>query len=229
MEYDSTRTTQGVVIALAVAALIIIVVLRNFMDNELLYVAMIMLGSFMFMPIGMIMGWVILDPVMRCKVLRKVTRQNYGVVNFVGKGSKIISKIKNFDYSLIWRQKDCWVLTKDRIYQMTKDGNAANDGKRLDAEGVVTIVETVPVLFVDMDSMEPLSLSTGDRIPVYPSEIGPSLKAWVDNQRAKMLQVRKTSDILIYVAIICCIAAVALSYTTYNKVEELYNLIQNRG
>ncbi len=227
MEYDSVKSKQGIVMGLAIAGLVFLMVVGNFLPNQLMYVALIMIGSFMFIPVGMIMGWVILDPVMRCKVLRKVSRQNYGVVNFVGKGHKIVSKIKNFDYSLIWRQKDCWVLTRDKIYQLTKDGNAANDGHKLDPDSVVTLVETVPVVFVDMDSMEPLSIKQTGRTPVYPSEIGPSLKAWNDNQRAKLLAVKKTTDMLIYIAIIACAATVVISFTTMNKVDELYTLIQS--
>ena len=221
LEYDTGKNTQGTIIGLAVTGIVLIVLLQNFFQNDMLYAAMIMLGSLMFLPVGMIIGWVILDPVMRCKVMRKVTRQNYGVVNFVGKGNKIISKIKNFDYSLIWRTNDCWVLTRDRIYQNTKDGNAANDGNMIDPESVTTLVETVPVIFVDMDSMEPLSIHAKDRIAVYPSEIGPALKAWMDNQRAKMMGAKKATDMLMYIVIIVAIAAVGVSFMTYSKVEEL--------
>ena len=229
MEDDSTKSTQNMVIGLAVIALVFLVVAQNiFPGQEMLYVAMILVGSFMFLPIGMIIGWVLLDPVMRCKILRKVSRQNYGVVNMVGKGNKIISKIKNFDYGLIWRQKDCWVLTKDKICQLTKDGNASNTNHMIDPEGVVTLVETVPVIFVDMDSMEPLTISGGGRIPVYPSEIGSTLKGWVDNQRAKMSAGKKTQDILIYIVIIAAIGALVVSFVTMNKVEELYNLLSSR-
>lgn len=229
MEADSTKTTQNTVLGLAAISLAFLVIAQSlFPGSEGLYVAMILIGSCMFIPIGMIIGWVVLDPTMRCKILRRVTKQNYGVVNFVGKGNKIVSKIKNFDYGLIWRQKDCWVLTKDKICQLTKDGNASNTNKMLDAEGVVTLVETVPVIFVDMDSMEPLNLSGGGRIPVYPSEIGSTLKGWNDNQRAKITASKKNIDTLIYVVIIVSAIAVVVSFVTMNKVDELYNMLSSR-
>lgn len=221
MEYDSIKSHQGIVIGLAVVGLVFIMLVRNFLPNEMMYVIIIMIGSTMFIPVGMILGWVLFDPVMRCKILRKTSRRNYGLVNFVGKGRKMVSKIKNFDEGLIWKDKECWVLTKDKIYQLTKDGNAANEGKCLDPDSVVTLVDTVPVIFVDMDSMEPLSIMQKDRVPVYPGEIGPSMKAWMDNQRAKMLATKNAMNIFLIIAIVACIGAIVISFLTMNKVDEL--------
>jgi hypothetical protein len=76
-------------------------------------------------------------------------------------------------------------------------------------------------MFVDLDSMEPLMLHQEGRIPVYPGEIGPSLKAWVDNQRAKMMALRKTQDILLVVAIIAACAAAVISLLAMNKIDEM--------
>jgi len=221
MEYDPIKTTQNTTLGLAVIGLIFLVLLQNMFPNEAMYTIVILVGSFMFIPVGMIVGWIFLDPVMRCKILRKASKRNYGIVNFVGKGKRIVSKIKNFDYGLIWQNDDCWVLTKDRIYQLTKDGNAANDGYKMDPNSVVTLVDTVPVVFVDMDSMEPLSIIQQGRTPVYPSEIGPSCKAWMDNQRAKMIAGKKREDILLYIVLAVSIGAIVVCVLTMQKVDEL--------
>jgi hypothetical protein len=226
MEYDSIKNTQGIVIGLAIIGIIFIMLVREFLPSEALYVIIILIGSFMFIPVGMIMGWVAFDSTMRCKVLRKVSKRNYGIVNFVGRGRRIVSKIKNFDYGLIWQEDGCWVLTKDKIFQLTKDGNVANEGKVLDPDSVLTLVDTVPVIFVDMDSMEPLSIMQSGRVPVYPSEIGANCKAWVDIQRAKLLKGKKAMDILLIVVIICSIGAIAVSVLTMNKVDELTKMVQ---
>lgn len=226
MEYDNIKSLQGTVIGLAVVGLVFLMVVRNFLPNEAMYTIIILVGSFMFIPVGMIMGWVMFDPVMRCKILRKMSKRNYGLVNFVGKGRKMVSKIKNFDYGLIWKEKECWVLTKDKIYQLTKDGNAANEGKHIDPDSVVTLVDTVPVIFVDMDSMEPLSIIQKDRIPVYPGEIGPSMKAWMDNQRAKMLATKTAMNIFMVIAIVACIGAIVVSFLTMNKVDEMAKTLE---
>lgn len=225
-EYDSVKNTQGIVIGLAIVGLVFIIVLRNLLPNEAMYAIVIIIGSFMFIPVGMVVGWVMFDLFIRCKILRRVSKRNYGIVNFVGKGKRIVSKIKNFDHGLIWQKEDLWVLTKGKIYQQTKDGNAANEGYSLDPESVLTLVDTIPVIFVDMDSMEPLSITQQGRTPVYPSEIGSACKAWMDVQRAKLLANKKAMDILLLVAIICAIGAIVISALTYNKVEELTKLIK---
>lgn len=225
-EYDSNKNTQGIIIGLAVIGLVFLVVLRSLLPNEAMYAIVIIIGSFMFIPVGMIIGWIIFDVFMRCKILRRISKRNYGIVNFVGKGKRIVSKIKNFDYSLIWQKEDLWVLTKGKIYQQTKDGNAVNDGYDLDPDSVLTLVDTVPVIFVDMDSMEPLSITQQGREPIYPSEIGSACKAWMDVQRAKLLSSKKTMDILLLIAIICCIGAIVVSVLTMQKVDELTKLVQ---
>jgi len=226
MEYDSTKTMQGTVLGLAVIGLVFIMLMRNMLPSEAAFIVVVLIGSMMFLPVGMIIGWVALDPVMRCKILRKTSKRNYGIVNFVGKGRRIVSKIKNFDYGLIWQKNSCWALTKGRIYQLTKDGNAANEGKHIDPDSVVTLVDTIPVIFVDMDSFEPLKILQGSE-PVYPDEIGPALKAWDDNQKAKRIATKKTADILMYVAIIASVAAVVICFLTMQKVEELTEIVKS--
>ncbi len=225
MEYDSIKTTQGTIVGLAVVGLVFLMVVGEFLPNEAMYTIIIIIGTMMFIPVGMIVGWITFDSVMRCKILRKVSKTNYGIVNFVGKGRRMVSKIKNFDYGLIWQNDLCWVLTRDKVYQMTKDGNAANDGYTIDPDSVVTLVDTVPVIFVDMDSMEPLSIVQSGRTPVYPSEIGPACKAWMDIQRAKMHSTKKMGDVLMYIIIIAAVAAVVVSFLTMSKVEELQEMV----
>lgn len=221
MEFDNTKSTQGIVIGLAVVGLVFLMMSREFLPNEAYFALIIIVGAMMFLPVGMIMGWIFFDPVMRCKILRKVSKTNYGLVNFVGKGKRMVSKIKNFDYGLIWQGDLCWVLTRDKVYQITKDGNAANDGYVIDPDSVVTLVDTVPVVFVDMDSMEPLSITQKGRTPVYPSEIGPACKSWMDIQKAKATSHRKQTDFLLYAAIAGAVGALIIGVILLGKFEEL--------
>ncbi len=221
-EYDATSgRIKEMTISLSIVGIILIVVLRNYLPNNAMFALLIIIGATTFMPIGMIMGWLMFDPVMRCKVLRKVTKRNYGVVQFVGHGSKMFPKIKNFDYSLIWRNNECWVMAESRVYQMSKDGNAINDGKQIDEKNIVTYVDTVPVLFLDTHSMAPMRLSLDGDSSVYPVEIGSSLKAWVDNQRAKMMAIKKMEDMMMIILIGSCVVAAVLCLITMTKVEEM--------
>ena len=225
-EYDAVGgNLRELVIAISVIGLILVVVLKNFLPNDAMFALLIIIGATTFLPIGMVMGWLLFDPVMRCKVLRKTTKRNYGVIQFVGQGGKMFPKIKNFDNSLIWRNNECWVLAESRVYQQTKDGNAINNGKEIDAKNIVTYVDTVPVMFLDTHSMAPMKLTNEGDTSVYPVEIGSSLKAWVDNQRAKMMAVKKMEDQITLIIIGACVCAVIVGVITYMKVEEMSETI----
>lgn len=225
-EYDSTSgTLKDIVLGLAVIGIILIFALQHVFENDALYYMIIMIGSIMFFPIGMIAGWMVFDPVMRCKILRRLTKRNYGVVNFVGSGNKSVQKIKNFDEGLVWRNKECWVIAKDRVVQLSKNGNAITKGKEIDPKSILTLVDTVPILFVDLNSFEPLTFYKEGRSPVQPGEIGPSLKAWVDNQRAKMMAAHKAMDTMFLVIIICSAGALITSYMAMQKVDDLTSTV----
>lgn len=227
-EYDSTSgRVREITIGLAVFGIILIVLLRNFLPETALFTLLVIIGATSFLPAGMIAGWVLFDPVMRCKILRKTSRRNYGVINFVGHGKKIFTKIKNFDEALIWKENECWVIAKSRVYQMSKDGNAINKGKEIDPDSVMTYVDTVPVLFIDLKSMEPIGLGNGDRTDVHPQEIGSALKAWNDNQRAKMMAVKKMTDTMMMIIVVACVGAVILSFITMSKVDEMTEIVSS--
>jgi len=221
MEYDTSKTTQNTVIWLTVIACFFVLYMYMYAYNDYAFLLIVMMGSILFLPVGMLLGWITFDPYMRCKVLRKVTKKNYGILHFVGKGGKIVPKIKNFDEGLIWKEDECWVIAKDFVYQITKDGNKINENKRIDPRNIVTLIDTVPTVFVDIDSFEPLRLSSEGREPVNPLEIGSVLKAWVDNQKAKILAGRGRVDILMVATLLMSIAAVIISVMVLSKLDEI--------
>ena len=154
-------------------------------------------------------------------MLRRVTRRNYGIVNLVNDGKKIVSKIKSFDYGLIWKDKECWVLASSRIKQLSNDGNKINDDKQIDTDAYATLVDTVPVIFLDVHSFQPLTLTGEGRDDVYPEEIGSCLKGWADNQRAKLLSTKKMEDVMTLIIIGAVAFACILCFSTMGEVESL--------
>lgn len=230
-EHDTSGSLQWVIIALALGGLFFLFYMYQTSQNETLFVPILLLGSMMFLPIGMILGWIALDPYMRCKLLRKSTHKNYGLIYFVGKGNKIATKVKNFDDALVWKKNEVWVITKEHVYQITKDGNAINEGNKIDPDNIITLIDTVPILFVDLDSMQPLSLARDRREGINPLELGASLKAWADNQLAKALVLRKSLDMYFIIVVIASIAAAAIGYMCLNNVmalDEKLTIITNQ-
>jgi hypothetical protein len=190
-------------------------------SNDLLFVLVLLMGVLLCIPIGMVIGWVLIDPFMRCKMLRKTTKRNYGIVNFVGKGRKMVTRIKNFDHDLIWIKNKCWVITRKGVHEYDKYGDSIVEEKQLVPENIVTVTETVPVLFIDLDSMEPLILSKEGREKIQPEELGAALKGWIDNQMAKISFLKKTLDIYFVIVILSALAAAALSFMIYQEVMEM--------
>jgi len=196
--------------------------------NEAIMIIVLLIGAFLFLPVGMVIGWFLLDPYMRCKMMRKLTRgqKNFGLINFVGKANKMVTKIKNFDEDLIWIKNRCWVLAKGKIKEINKNGEAISEEKVIDPGKLLTLSETVPVLFIDLTSMEPLSFTTEGREKVSPEEIGSFMKGWVDNQMAKIMFLKKTLDIYFVIVILSCLAAAFFAYQNSESIAELQEEIQ---
>lgn len=223
MERDNLRSTQWFILGLALLGVGFIFFLyqTTSAQNGWVVLVVLMLGSCMFLPAGMILGWAILDPYVRCKLLRRMTKKNYGIVNFLGKGNKMVSKIKNLDDALIWVKNKVWVITREHIYQLTKQGDDITEGGVIEPDNIISLIETVPVLFCDLDSMQPLTLAREGREAINPEELGSTLKSWADNQLAKAIMLKKTMDMYFVIMIICSIASCVIGYVLYTKIDEL--------
>lgn len=226
-ENEGTKSKQWLVFIFGIIGVFVLMSLQYTVHEQWVVLVTLMLGSMMFLPVGMILGWAFLDPYVRCKILRKASRKNYGVINFVGKGQKIVSKIKNFDQALVWKKNETWVITKEHVYQLTKDGDSIVEKSKIDPESIVTLIDTVPCLFVDLDSMQPLSLARDRREGINPLELGSSLKAWVDNQLAKAMFLKKTMDMYLIVIIILGVVSLGLAYMNMNRLDELGNQLKS--
>lgn len=233
LEKENFKEKQNTILILAMIGIFSIFFIYMYVKVEWALVVIIMYGIMVCLPIGMFLGFIILDPWWRCKILRKTTKRNYGIVFFVSKAQKIVTKIKDFDAGLIWKKTQCWVLTKSAVYQLSKDGEQLIERGVIESDKIISLVDTVPTLFVDLDSMEPLSLMAGNE-PISPEEIGSSLKSWADNQLAKALFIRKSLDMYFIIVIIASIAAAGLAYYGTTKIDELStkitalnNLVQN--
>jgi hypothetical protein len=220
-ETEGTKGRQWMIFTLGIIALFFLMSLQYMIHDQWVVIIVLLLGSIMFLPVGMIIGWATLDPYVRCKILRKASHKNYGIINFVGKGQKLISKIKNFDHGLVWKKNETWVITKEHVYQLTKDGDSIVEKAKIDPESIVTLIDTVPVLFVDLDSMQPLSLARDRREGINPLELGSTLKAWVDNQLAKAMFLKKTMDIYLLIIIIVSVASAFLGYLNMTHIEDM--------
>lgn len=220
-EFDNTKTRQTTVLFLAALGGVFIFMAYEYIKEPWVLILMMVMGSCMFLPVGMIAGWAFLDSYMRCRIFRRMTHKNYGIVNFIGKGNKMVSKIKNFDNDLIWIKDKCWSIRKGMIILLNKNGNAINDGDEVDPQSIITMMDTVPVMFVDLDSLEPLSFNREPREQINPVELAANINSYVDNQLAKIMFLRKTMDIYFMIVIIASVASVGLAYLNMNGINDM--------
>lgn len=220
-ETEGIKNKQWLVFMFAIIGIFVLISLQYTIHEEWTMLIVLLLGSSMFLPAGMIIGWALLDPYVRCKILRKASRKNYGIINFVGKGQKIVSKTKNFDQALVWKKNETWVITKEHVYQLSKDGDTIVEKSKIDPESIITLIDTVPVLFVDLDSMQPLSLARDRREGINPLELGATLKAWVDNQLAKAMFLKKTMDMYLIIIMVLCVVSIGMTYMSMSRFDEL--------
>jgi len=231
-EHNRLIDAQKFVIGFAfIAVMFVFLMFTQNPDDQSIQVIVLLLGCSLFLPLGMILGWVFLDPFMRCKIMRKMTkgRKNFGIVNFVGKGKKIVTRIKNFDEDLIWIKNKCWALTKSGIYELDKDGEQATEKQALDPDSFVTVTESVPTMFIDINSMQPLTFEETGREGIAPEELGSTLKGWVDNQMAKVMFLKRSLDMYFLIVILCSIASAYFGYINNQKIIELEETIKQLG
>lgn len=216
------------VFALFTISVFALLYLYNYMpEDPVLFSAIMLLGSFLFLPIGMILGQALLDPYMRCRLLRRITKKNLGIINFVGKSKRMVSKLKNFDDDLIWIGKKCWAITKEGIYEVDKYGTRHGNIMTIDPDSVVTMTETVPVIFMDLGNMHPLSLHEIKGGGITPEELGANLTGWIDNQQAKLMFLKRTMETYYMILIVVAIAAAYFGYQNSQEIAEMRTLIQD--
>lgn len=231
-EHNLVLDSQKIVIGFGFISMIFLFLMWQYnQDSQAITAIVFIIGSFLFMPLGAILGWVFLDPYMRCKIMRKMSkgRKNYGLVNFVGKSNKIVSRIKNFDEDLIWIKNKCWALTRSGIYELDKSGEQATHKQALDPDSFVTVTESVPTMFIDINSMQPLTFEKTGREGIAPEELGSTLKGWVDNQMAKVMFLKKSLDIYFIIVILCSLASAYFGYINNQKIIELEETIKELG
>lgn len=213
----------------AISIFFLLLLYNYFPDNEVLFIIILLVGVSCFFPIGAIIGWMFLDKYMLCKLLRKTTHRNMGIVNFVGKGKKIISRIKNFDNDLIWIKNKCWVISTKGIYEIDKNGEMTSDVHPIDPDSIIAMTETVPIMFIDINTMQPLSLHETTKEWIKPEELGSTLKGWVDNQQAKLMFMRRTVDTYFIIVIISCLVSAYFGYQNMNEIESLQAQVEALG
>jgi hypothetical protein len=183
----------------------------------------LLLGAFCFLPVGVFIGWVVMDTHQRAKVMRTLFKRNYGIVNFVSKGKQIISRVKDFDFDLLFVDNGLWILSKNRIYRTEKRDGAYIESEAHPLNGSdISFISGIPTIFLDVDTMMPLKFEH-ETSEANPIDLGSTLRGWLMNQLAKNMFFKNTFTIMTLLTIGLIAIVVYLSWQNYSMVTDLHD------
>jgi hypothetical protein len=158
-------------------------------------------GTLCFLPLGLVLGWLFLNPDVRVLIMRRMRGKNYGLVHFVHKGGqRIITRIKNFDDDVIIQDTKMWILRSEGIYYLDKSRNLVSHA-HIESNNIKTMPANIPALFLDSDTMIPLTFHSVQS-QSNPQQVGATILGYIYNQLAKALFLKKGLQIFFIIIII---------------------------
>jgi hypothetical protein len=177
-------------------------------------------GMMCFLPLGLIAGWLFLDTYMRCKILRRFRGKNYGIVNFlhVG-GQRIATRIKDLDDDVVVQDGKLWILRKDGVYYLDKD-NKIQLHKQISSEHLKTLPANVPCLFLDPETMNPISFKE-EKSKTNPTQAGAMILGYINNQVRKNASLRRSMSFFYIIVLAVVVINLVIGLQLYTWLEEL--------
>jgi hypothetical protein len=180
---------------LTVLGIIAIILFTEYVEqvNPVFSWIIILFGMMAFLPLGLLLGKLFLDPYVRCKIMRRMGNRNYGVVHFIQKGGKRIElRIKNLTDDVIVQGTKLWVLEDAGIYYSDRNDDIIFHSK-ISPENFITSPNNVPMLFLDVETMLPLRFHKPDtKWLTNPQQVGATTLGYINNQIAKNLFFKKS-------------------------------------
>lgn len=168
--------------------------------------------------VGVPVGGLLFKKEIVCKIMKFITKKNYGVVVIVA-GKTMIDMIKNLDKDYIKINDIIYIIQKSRIYY--------NDGvtsQPIDANAV-KFSAGIPFIYLDVNSLTPLSFEKDD-LNITPEEISAPLKAYAILVEAEFMQYKKRLTLSVLGIILLITLAIGLSYAGYANAKTCAELAQ---
>jgi len=204
--YDMTGIVTGLFIAMVLLLLISAYIYMPDPEMGTIYfIVVIVVGMVAWMPIGIPIGAILIDTYLRCKLLRIMTKKNYGIIHIVSKGQRIVTMIKDLDESIIMKGEAIWGISKGYIYNINKKNH-----KLPLLPKHINYMSNVPTLYLDYETMKPLSFHS-EKTEISPKQLGSSLVGWAMVQKKKAIRQQKQVNIMYLIIMILIIVNMALT------------------
>lgn len=170
--------------------------------------AIIVMGAFGFLPIGIVVGGALVDKHLRCKVLKGMTKKNLGIVYFLS-GSEYVSMIKNFDNDTIETKTKLFYLRKGKIY------NEKDEAQSIIEPDKIKFQSGVPTMFFDVNNALPMSFHK-EKTEIDPAVIAAITKAHIIIKEAESIGASK-KQMAISVLVLVGIVGAAVYFAWQNN------------
>ena len=175
-----------------------------------------LVSGMMFVPIGMLVGALFASS-FRVKILRRITRKNYGMVKFIHSNKLIKPVIANLDSDIIRFGDGVYILDKQTIKREGTDTPSSD----MILENVIKFEEGIPTIYYDITDIMPVDFansvkraeSESDRFRL-PSQVSATLNKEIAVEKAKIMQAFKSRQSM-YMLIIIALLVINV-YFTYN-------------
>jgi len=166
----------------------------------------------------------IADTHFRAKVMRMITKKDYGILGIASQDRKNIRKIVvNFEKSVIKLGSQVWVIQSGRIYRQEKPetGFSFQNSKGELSVDTFRYEEGIPILYVDITNLKPLNFYPQETGKVPPEELGSFLSSWIANQIAKGMNVIAEYKTFLLIIIVLAILILTLNVYILMKLGDL--------
>ena len=192
-------------------------------------VMLIVLGSFGAVFLGLFTFFIgrILDTHFRAKIMRTLTKKDYGILGIASQDRKNIRKVVvNFEHSIIKLGSQVWVINSGRIYRQEKPetGFSFQNSRGELSVDTFRYEEGVPILYVDITNLKPLNFYPQETGKVPPEELGSFLSSWIANQIAKGMNVIAEYKTFLIIIIVLLIVVLMLNVYILMKLGDITNL-----
>lgn len=171
--------------------------------------------------LGLLVGkW--LDIFWRASILRKITKQDFGILGMFSPDTKSVRMIVvNFSKDVVQHKGKIWIVLKDRIYRHDKPERGINMQK---SDLPIKWIEGVPVLYVNETTYLPIAME-GLVGEVRPEEVNAVFSSWINNQLGKaMLKILsqfKNQQTFLVICVCLSLAAAGVSYLCLQEINNI--------
>jgi hypothetical protein len=156
--------------------------------------------------------------VFRAKILRAITKKEWGVLAISSPDNKTVRAITvNFSGDIINVGGKIWVIEKEKVYRFDKPER----GFRLDREDLPRRwFDGVPYVFVNESSFLPIDIM-GTVGSTRPEEISSVFLAWVNNQLAKGFASFKMHQTLLIITAVLALVGAVFGLMVFQKLGDI--------